>query len=250
MPWTITSYEEAAIAFDPSDGMLYEVTNDAYEDVGLHLIWCCTGGGYGIGNNVRPIKTPEDFKNLKMRVSSSVPYVRTLENMAAGTGLTMETIPWADIYNALERGVADGCWDVWSALLEERHFEVLDYYTALNFGWETENIIINKELWDGLPKDLQDALSRAGEMARLRDYEAVRELEVQIKNEVAKAGLEIYYPTPDERELFREKANMGAVWEEVYGTQLEERYPDEDMIDDVRAELERIREYVAAAGVE
>lgn len=245
MPWTIESYDAQAVAFSPPDGIMYRVMSDVWDNVGFHLVWSVTGGGYGFANNVRPIMTPDDFKDLKMRVSGSVSYVAALESMAEGTGLVMETVPWADIYSALERGVVDGCWDVWPALIEERHFEVVKYYTDLNFGWETEGVVINKQLWDELPADLRDAIFKAGRMAEERDFESVRRAEYRLKEQVLESGVEIYYPTPEERALFRERANMREVWEKEYKEFLDKQYPGQNMIDTILDELERIRTKVA-----
>ncbi|NWF57450.1 MAG: hypothetical protein HXY45_21940 [Syntrophaceae bacterium] len=76
MPWTIGTYAEAAIAYAPPDGVLYKVMDKAYEEVGLKLLWSSPMGPYGYGNKVRPLKTPDDFKNLKLRVSASLGAVK------------------------------------------------------------------------------------------------------------------------------------------------------------------------------
>ena len=249
MPWSIGTYEEAAIAYSVPDGILYQVMTDAWEEVGARLLWSCPAGPYGIGNNVRPLKTPDDFKDLKMRVSGSLGFVMALENMAAGSGMTVETIPWNDLYGALERGVVDGCWSLWVDMVSSRHMEVLEYYTALDWSFDCGNILMNQELWESLPADLQDAIVRASHMAEERDYEAHRRATMGCKKQVADAGVEIYYPTPEERALFREKANMAAVWEELCVPWLEERYPGQNMAERILDELDRIAKATAAGGV-
>jgi C4-dicarboxylate-binding protein DctP len=248
MPWTVSSYDEAAIAYAPPDGILYQVMDEAWKEVGFKLLWSSYFGPYGLGNNVRPLRVPEDMKDLKMRVSASLGFVRTMENMGKGTGLTLQTIPWADLYNALERGVVDMCWSLWPSLVEERHFEVLKYYTDLRFGWDAVNVVINRDLWDSLPGDLQEVIKRAAKMAEQRDAEAHRRVNVQYKIQLVDAGLQIYYPTPKERALWREKANMPAIWDELCKPWLEEHYPGQNMQQKILDELARIREMVEAAG--
>lgn len=245
MPWTISTYEEAAIAYAAPDGILYKVMDKAYEEVGFKLLWNTPMGPYGLGNNVRPIKTPDDLSKLKMRVSASLGFVRTLENMGQGTGMTMLTLPWADIYNALDRGVADGVWSLWGALVEERHFEVLKYYTALNFAWDSGNIAMNREVWDKLPQDLKDAIFKAGREAEARDYSERQKADVVYQEQLKAAGLEIYYPTQAEKEVFRKKANMPAVWDELAKPWLEKHYPGQNMVKVIMDELDRIKESVA-----
>jgi C4-dicarboxylate-binding protein DctP len=243
VPWTIETYDQSAVAFNSPDGILYQVMTDAWEEVGCHFLFVGLEGPYGIGNNVRPIKTPDDFKNLTLRVSSSLGFVRALENMGKGTGMTVATIPWADLYNALERKVVDGCWSLWSSMVEERHFEVIKYYTGLDWAWGTNNIVINNELWSSLTPELQEAIFKAGEVAEIREYEVHRRADADFKKIITEGGTEIYYPTAEERELFREKANMPAVWEELCKPWLEEHYPEQNMTQKVQEELERIHNY-------
>lgn len=198
-------------------------------------------GPYGIGNKVRPIKTPDDFSKLKLRVSASLGFVRTLENMGKGSGMTLQTLPWADIYNALDRGVVDGCWSLWGSLVEERHHEVLKYYTALAFGWDCGNIAMNRKLWDKLPPDLKDAIFKAGREAEARDYTERKKADVEYQQKLAAAGLTIFYPTEAEREVFRKKANMPAVWDELCKPWLEKHYPGKNMGKVILDELEKVR---------
>jgi TRAP-type C4-dicarboxylate transport system substrate-binding protein len=240
MPWTIGSFKEAAVAYAPG-GVIFNVMDDAYGEVGHKLLWTSHYGPYGIGNKVRPIKTPEDFRNLKLRVSGSLGFVRTLENMGKGTGMTLHTIPWADIYNALQTGVVDGCWSLWPSLVEERHYEVLKYYSDLAWGWDASNITMNRKLWDKLPQDMKDAIMKAGVEAEARDMREVQASIDGFKKKILDAGLQIYYPTPAERDAFRTKANMPAVWKELATPWLDKHYPGQNMTQKMLDELAKIQ---------
>jgi TRAP-type C4-dicarboxylate transport system substrate-binding protein len=241
MPWTVGSYDEAAIAYAHPDGILYKVMDKAYEEVGMKLLWSPPMGPYGLGDNVRPIKTPADFKDLKMRVSASLGFVRTLQNMGEGTGMTLQTIPWADLYNALERHVVDGCWSLWGSLVEERHYEVLKYYTALDFAWDCCNVAINRDIWNKLSKEHQEAIFKAGKYAEERDYEAHRRADRAYEKKLLTSGLQIYFPTPQERKMFRDKARMPQIWKELCDPWLEKHFPGQNMSQNIRDELDRIR---------
>lgn len=241
MPWSVGSYDEAAIAYAAPDGILYKVMDKAWEQVGFKLIWSPPMGPYGLGNKVRPLRTPEDFKGLKIRVSASLGFVKTLQNMGKGTGMTLQTIPWSDLYNALERNVVDGCWSLWSSLMEERHFEVLRYYTALDFAWDSCNVAINRELWDKLPNDLQEAIFKAARIAEERDYEAHRRTDRTYQKKLMASGLKIHFPTLEEQAMFRKKANIPEIWKELCDPWLEKCFPGQNMSKNIQDELERIR---------
>ncbi len=188
------------------------------------------------------------MKDNKMRVSASLGSVMAFENMGKGTGLTLETIPWADLYGALERGVVDQSWSIWPSLIEERHAEVLKYYTALDWAWDATNIVMNRDLWDSLPPDLQEVIKRASLNAEMRDFEYYRRANIQFKKQVVDLGVEIYHPTPAERAVWREKANMPAVWDELCKPWLDKHYPGQNMQQQILDELDRIRIEVEAAG--
>ncbi|MGI6783998.1 MAG: TRAP transporter substrate-binding protein [Aminivibrio sp.] len=249
MPWTVESWEECKMAFARPDGVLYVPMQKAMHEVGMHILFTVSQGSYGIGNSVRPIKTPEDFKNLKMRVSSSLGSVRGLQNMASGTGMTVETVPWGDLYNALAKGVVDGCWSMWPSLVEERHYEVMKYYTSLDWMWDANQVVINKDLWDDLPEDLQEAILKAADEAELHQYEIQERMADEFQNFLkAQDGFEIYYPTEAERALFRDKAEALGIWEELCTPWLEKHYPGQNMTQKILDGLRENREKVQAAG--
>jgi C4-dicarboxylate-binding protein DctP len=241
MPWTVGSYEEAAIAYASPDGIIYRVMDRAWEEVGCKLIGSLPMGPYGIANNVRPIRTPEDFRDLKMRVSASLGSVMTLQNMGEGSGMTLQTIPWSDLYNALERNVVDGCWNLWSSLVEERHYEVLKYFTVLDWAWDCCNVVINRELWEQLSEDQRAAIVKASKHAEERDYEIHRRMDRLYQKKLKESGLEIYYPTPEQRELFRKKADMPEIWTTLCDPWLEKHYPEQNMTKEILDELELIK---------
>ncbi|MDD2379163.1 MAG: TRAP transporter substrate-binding protein DctP, partial [Aminobacterium colombiense] len=170
-----------------------------------------------------------------------------LANMGEGTGMTLETIPWSELYNAMARKVVDGCWTMWPSLVDERHYEVAPYYTDLQFAWDAQNIVMNKKLWDSLPDDLKEAVSKAAleadeyllqiQEAAQKDYIATLE-----KQE----GFEIIRLTDEERQVFRDKARMSGIWEELCTPWLEKKYPGQNMTQVILDELDRIHEEVAA----
>jgi len=122
--------------------------------------------------------------------------------------------------------------------------EVVNYYTDLGFGWDAANVCMNRELWDSLPGDLQEAIWRAAEMAELRDAEAHRRVNLAYKKKIVDAGVEIYYPTAAEKAVWREKANMPAIWDELATPWLDEHYPGQNMTQKILDELDQIREAV------
>ena len=243
-PWTVTNYDEFSLAFKAPDGILFKVVEKAYNEVNMHVLYSLSGGGYGIGNNVRPLKSPDDFKNLKLRVSSSLGLVKALANMGEGTGMTLETIPWSELYNALSRKVVDGCWSTLSLMVAERQYEVMKYYTDLGFCWDAAQVLVNKKNWDKLPDDIKEAVEKASRVAELHLLEVSRNSTIQDRYTLMEKGLEIYTPTSAELEVFFEKSNVNGIWEELAKPWLDKAFPGENMTQVVQEELKKIRTQV------
>ena len=247
MPWTMESWEESMLAFSRPDGVLYSVLEKAFNEVGMHILFTVSQGSYGLGNNVRPIKKPEDLAKLKMRVSSSLGSAKGLLNMGKGTGMTAETVPWGELYNALSRKVVDGCWSMWPSLVEERHYEVIKYYTALDWMWDANQVIINKDLWAKLPADLKAAVEKAAAEAEIHQYDVQKKAIKQFIEFLSKQpNFQIYYPTPEEKAAFRAKADSLAIWEEICTPWLEKHYPGQNMTKKILDGLTAIHEKVLA----
>jgi len=244
IPFSVLDYDEMAIACGAPDGILYKVASKAWEEVGFHLMFLPPQGFLGLGNNIRPFITPADLKNLKMRVSGSVQAVEMLKNMGKGTGMTVETLPWSDVYNALERGVMDGIWTNYASLVMERHFEVLKYFTDLRFIHDVSAAVINKEVWDKLPDDLKNAIEKAAKMSEERAYGMVRSSDFKFKSMVIDAGLEIYTPTDEEKSLWVEKSNVPEIWEKLVKPWLDKAFPGQNMLEKIQTELNNIHNLV------
>ena len=249
MTWIIVNWDEMRLAYRQPDGILYRVMKDAFDEVEGHMLFACSQGAYGLGNNKRPIRTTDDFANMKLRVSASTGGVKTLANMGKGKGLTLETIPWGELYNALSRGVVDGCWTMWASLVEERHCEVLKHFSDLNFIWDGTYVVMNKELWNKLPDDLKQAVTKASletEAELLAVQEKAEKTFVEKLKE--RKDFTITRLTPEERDALRAASDMGPMWQELCGKWLEKRYPGKDMVKVIPAELEKIHKEVLAKG--
>ena len=104
--------------------------------------------------------------------------------------------------------------------------------------------MINKEVWEGLTPDLQDAIMKAGRIAETGEYEAMRRKEMAFKQAIEDAGVQVYYPTPEEKAVFREKANMPAIWDELCTPWLDEHYPGQNMTQTMLSALDAYRAQV------
>jgi C4-dicarboxylate-binding protein DctP len=144
----------------------------------------------------KPLRTPEDFKGLKMRIQSS----KVLESQMRALGCLPQVMAFSEVYQALQTGVVDGTENPISNLYTQKMYEVQKNLTLTDHGYLGYAVITNKKFWDGLPADirvkLEDAMAQAtryaNQIAKIENDKALEE--------VRKSGkTQIYTPTPQER---------------------------------------------------
>lgn len=101
----------------------------------------------------KQVKTVEDIKGLKIRMTGGPP----TDQMKALGGVPM-LIPMPGNYIALQKGTIDGMGVPWEAIHGFRLYEVVKYYTDTPFPAVYFSIAMNKNKWNSLSKDVQDAI--------------------------------------------------------------------------------------------
>ena len=113
--------------------------------------------GFKVMSANRPLKKPEDFKGLKMRIQSS----KVLDTQMRALGANPQVMAFSEVYQALETGVVDGTENPPSNLYTQRMHEVQKHVTNSNHGYLGYAVIVNKKFWEGLPGDIRNGLEKA-----------------------------------------------------------------------------------------
>lgn len=177
----------------------------AYEKKGLKLLEYNLNGYRVFGNTRKVIRKPEDLKPLKMR-SIECPVII---DAYSALGIKAVTLPFPEIYSALQQGVIDGLdmhlTGIWLAKVPVK-------YISLS-RWILEPIItiMSKGFFDQLPADLQQIVREGayeGKMVHMgtlatKHYEAIEALR--------KKGVEVTLLTAKERKAFSDL--MGPVYD-------------------------------------
>jgi len=134
-----------------------DILKKEYEKYGVHLLV----SGFDCWPNTvmfrTPVKTIDDIKGKKVRVSG------LMMNWFQKLGGQGVTIPGEDTYNAIQTGAIDGAsWGASMGMWSMRFHEVAKYYlnpSVIPVG--SANVIVNKKVWDSMPKDIQAILENA-----------------------------------------------------------------------------------------
>lgn len=202
------------------------------EATGTVIINLCDAGGYRqFSNNVRPITKPEDLVGLKMRTNGMKTIDLTFQTLGAST----VSVPYSDLYMGLKTSVADGQENPWVNVEGMKFYEVQKYFTEVNYQFHPDPFYVNAAWWNSLPEEFQTIITDcATEMGEYND-QLIDENSGKAKQVIVDSGAEVYEPTAEELEAFRE-AMMP-----VYDQCIEEGICTAD-------ELKEMQDIVAKAG--
>jgi C4-dicarboxylate-binding protein DctP len=105
----------------------------------------------------KPLRMPADAKGLKFRIQSS----DVLEAQFKAVGANPQKLAFAEVYQALQTGVVDGCENPWSNIYTKKFYEVQSDIMESNHGVLDYMVITNAGWWDKLPADVRAALNKA-----------------------------------------------------------------------------------------
>ena len=144
----------------------------------------------------KPLRKPEDFKGLKMRIQSS----KVLEAQMRSVGAIPQVMAFSEVYQALQTGVVDGTENPHSNLYTQKMHEVQKHMTLSDHGYLGYAVITNKKFWDGLPADVRGQLEQAMKEATEYANKIAKEENDSSLEKVKAAGkTEVYTPTAAER---------------------------------------------------
>lgn len=118
-----------------------------HKDVHLLFLWVTLP--YEIHTVKKPVRTIADMKGMKL---ATQPGARAA---LQGLGASPVTMPTPKIYQAVEKGVADGSALAWGAYKAWKLYEVTKYHTNPHLGGLPYWTAMNKNRWNSLPKDVQ-----------------------------------------------------------------------------------------------
>ena len=165
-----------------------------------------TGGGklivkeWASGNDIfffskDPLNTLEAFEGVKTRAFGT-----SISDWINGMGADAQFVAFAEVYTALERGILGAGVTGGDAGYGQRWYEVADYLTGPLISWPANDMVMNKDIWEGLPPDLQAIVM---EEAAIAEMEMLRlgaiQNEVGILKNVEKGGMEYSEFSPELR---------------------------------------------------
>jgi TRAP-type transport system periplasmic protein len=181
---------------------IMEKINAGLTKKGVRLLALVSVGSFsGLGNTKRPIKTPADMKGLRMRAMDKV----QTEYLSAW-GASTVVVPWAEIYNALQTGVADGYINPAIVPVMFKHTELLKYYSDVKVGIPFRVVICSEQWYKGLNAKDRQIVDEAAALGVAANRAWQTQMEKSDLDTLKASGVEVYENTAEERAQFSELA--------------------------------------------
>ena len=152
------------------------------------------------------ILAPESIKGQVTRAAGPA-----FEQMLAGAGASISSMPSSEIYTAMQTGVLDAANTSSGSFVSYRIYEQVKCLTApgANALWFMyEPILMSKKSWDKLNEKQQAALLAAGQKAEDFFFEEAKKLDDKLVETYKKAGVEVVEMSSDQAAAWREIAQQ------------------------------------------
>jgi C4-dicarboxylate-binding protein DctP len=153
MPFLFKDWDSVGRFYDGKGG---EMLGATLKNHGMKLLDYWYGGFNQFSNADSSIEKPSDFKGFKIRTQAGELNKAIYEAM----GASAVVMPYAQVYTALETGVADGQENIIDNIYTQKYEEVQDYLTISNHGRLDYPVIVSSKFFEGLTSKQQTTFKK------------------------------------------------------------------------------------------
>ncbi|MDR5860261.1 DctP family TRAP transporter solute-binding subunit [Halomonas eurihalina] len=148
-----------------------------------------------------PVETPEDLKGVRMRTINTPVWLKTIEAM----GATPTSLPWSEVYSALQLGSIDAAEAQLTAADGQRLQEVVKYVGLTHHIQLMTGVATSDQWYQSLPDELRTILGEELKAAGDEASQATAEAEKAVREKMEQEGVTF---TELDTEPFRERVDV------------------------------------------
>lgn len=152
LPFLLTDYDTEYQALGSKEAQA--IFDQIGRDLGVKIVGFSENGIRHFANNTRPIETLADMKGLKLRIAPSNMLTEVITNLGANP----VTVPYAEVYSALQNKVVDGEEINITSVYALKHYEVLKYISEIGMYPFPTLLVMNLDFWNSLTADQQQII--------------------------------------------------------------------------------------------
>jgi TRAP-type C4-dicarboxylate transport system substrate-binding protein len=185
LPFLATSFEESKKLYEAQKPQLEKIL----EEQGMMLLYAVAWPPQGLYSK-KPIESADDMQGVKFRA-----YNAMTSRVAELMGAVPTQIEEAELSQAFATGVADSMISSGSTGYDRKLWEHTEYWYDAQ-AWLPKNMVfVNKEAFDDLPEEQQQAILDAAAAAEERGWKKAEELAGWYKEQLAAKGMKIQPPS-------------------------------------------------------
>lgn len=160
--------------------------------------------GYHQWTTKKPVRSPEDFKGLKMRVMTSPILVEAYK----AYGANPIPLPFSEVYSSLQLNMIEGQENPYATIQEMKFYEVTDYMISAKHRMLSAVLYANLDFFNSLSNEDQKMVEEAVLESLDYYYGFENDFNTKRKNEIlaAKPAYKHITLTPAEIAVFKEKS--------------------------------------------
>lgn len=136
----------------------------------------------------KPVRTPDDLKGLKIRVTNS----QTAVGLVKAMGAAPTPIAWGELYSALAQGAVDGAENNFPSFTSNKHYEVCKHFTLDGHTRIPDMLLISTKIWDTLPPQVQAWVQQAANESTVYERELWEKQTVAAREKAEAEGVTVY----------------------------------------------------------
>ena len=212
LPFLFSNLEEARAACEgPAKDAIFE----KLAENGIIGLSFWENGFRELSNNIRPVKTPDDMKGMKMRTLSAEVQVETWKAM----GALPAAIDASELFTALQQGTVSAQDNPLHEIVSRKFYEVQPYVTLTDAVYTPFLMAMSEATWNKLSDSQKEVIMEAAEVAREEQLKLTDEAQAEALQTLLDNGVTVE-ENPD-KEAFKEKAMpTWSLFTDQYGTEL------------------------------
>lgn len=161
-----------------------------------------------------PVERIEDLKNKKIRTMQNPVHMEAFRAFGANS----TPLAYPELYGALQTGVVDGADAANTNYSAQKFYEVAGNWAMVGWLTLTAQVVMSEKKFVALPKDIQDALVKAGAELAVWERKFAIDSEAPLLEQIKARGVNVTHPDP---EPFRQAAQP--LYEKMLSTPEERR---------------------------
>jgi TRAP-type transport system periplasmic protein len=126
-------------------------------DNGFHMLGALDSGFRQFALTKGAVNTPADMKGVKIRVPGNPVLLATMNAL----GALPQSIPFGEVYTALQSGVVDGTEPEMRDFADQKWYETTKYMSLSNYVWTPNCWFMNNDRYEGLSDKDKAAVDEA-----------------------------------------------------------------------------------------